>query len=191
MPMFNWSRFPINVPNTITIVRILLTPLFIILLLKDMVQPALLTFAAAGISDGLDGFIARTTNQRTELGAHLDPLADKLLLMAAFICLGALKSIPTWLSVVVISRDVVIVMGIALLNLNDISVKIQPSLVSKATTVFQLVTVFVILAPWFPQNGMFRSFLFYGTGLLTVVSGLHYMYVGINLLQQGMDEKHH
>lgn len=187
--MLNFQKFPLNIPNSITILRILLTPLFIILLLKDMYRPALMTFAVAGISDGLDGFIARTTNQRTELGAHLDPLADKLLLMAAYICLGALKAIPTWLTVIVISRDVVIVLGIALLSLQGIGVAIQPSMISKATTVIQLVTVFVVLAEWFLHAPMIRAAMYWGTGLLTVVSGLHYMYVGISLLQQGMETK--
>ena len=99
-------KLTINIPNILTVLRILITPLFVILLIRDLHGYALLLFVLAGVSDGLDGLIARMFNQRSDLGAVLDPIADKLLLTAAYLSLGILKDIPGWLVVVVISRDV-------------------------------------------------------------------------------------
>ena len=93
--------------------RILLTPLFVIFLIRGLYVPALFVFTIAAVSDGLDGFIARVFNQRTILGAYLDPIADKLLLSSAFVSLAVLDILPAWLTVIVISRDVIIFMGIA------------------------------------------------------------------------------
>ncbi|MCK7510825.1 MAG: CDP-alcohol phosphatidyltransferase family protein [Desulfobacterales bacterium] len=101
-------------------------PLFVILLLRDLHGLALLMFVLAGISDGLDGLIARMFNQRSDLGAVLDPIADKLLLSAAYVSLGVLAHIPGWLAVVVISRDVLIVTGIAVLSFCRIDFDIRP-----------------------------------------------------------------
>ncbi|MBT8352055.1 MAG: CDP-alcohol phosphatidyltransferase family protein, partial [Deltaproteobacteria bacterium] len=86
-----------NIPNILTLLRILLTPLFVIFLLKHLYSFALIVFTLAGISDGLDGFIARYLNQRTTLGAYLDPIADKLLVTAAYVSLAILNIIPPWL----------------------------------------------------------------------------------------------
>ncbi len=95
-----------NLPNILTLIRVLLTPIFVILIINKYFEWALLTFAIAGITDGLDGLIARLTHQRTELGAYLDPIADKLLTFAAFISLAIIEMIPSWLVVIVITRDI-------------------------------------------------------------------------------------
>ena len=116
----------INVPNILTVLRILITPIFVILLLRDLHGLALLVFVLAGVSDGLDGLIARMFNQRSDLGAVLDPIADKLLLSAAYVSLGVLRDIPGWLVVVVISRDVLIVTGIAVLHFCRIDFDVLP-----------------------------------------------------------------
>lgn len=182
------TRLPINIPNTLTVIRILLTPLFVICLLREMFIPALLVFAFAGISDGLDGFIARYFNQRTVLGAYLDPVADKLLLMSAFICLAILHVIPEWLTVLVLSRDIVILIGIVSLKIFDIAVEIKPSIVSKLTTFSQLLTVFVVLLN--PGKNGFAHLdlaLFWVTAALTIASGLHYTYVGLKILHADSD----
>ncbi|MBW2175094.1 MAG: CDP-alcohol phosphatidyltransferase family protein [Deltaproteobacteria bacterium] len=97
-----------NIPNTLTLLRILLTPLFAIFLIKHLFDFALLVFAIAALSDGVDGFIARVFRQKTTLGAFLDPAADKLLLVTAFVTLAIQEQIPSWLSVLVITRDVII-----------------------------------------------------------------------------------
>jgi cardiolipin synthase (CMP-forming) len=181
-----YPRLTINVPNFITVVRILLTPLFVIFLLRDMFQIAILIFTIAGISDGLDGFIARYFNQRTELGAYLDPIADKFLLIASFVTLGVQQHIPGWLTVIVISRDIVIVMGIAVLTVMDIKIRIHPTLVSKVTTFVQLFTVFLtLLYPEMPSEPLTKYVMFWVTAVLTTISGLHYMMLGLNTFQNG------
>jgi len=175
----------INIPNILTLIRILLVPLFVIYLMKDMFFSALIIFAIAGISDGLDGFIARYFNQRTELGAYLDPIADKLLITSAFVSLAVMKIIPGWLAVIVISRDVLILLGIAIFSITDISVDIKPSFVSKCTTVAQLVTVaFVLLNEAVLSTVIVKYFLYWLTAGISILSGLHYIYRGMNILQQ-------
>jgi cardiolipin synthase len=181
---------PINLPNLLTIIRILLTPLFVIVLLRDLFGPALLIFTVAGISDGLDGFIARYFNQRTTLGAYLDPIADKLLLVSAFVSLAILKIVPGWLTVIVISRDVLIIMGIAIFTLTEKSYKIKPSIISKITTVAQITTIiFALVNIGMAGYSVLMRILFWVTAGLTTISGLHYIYFGMNILQNGSKRK--
>jgi cardiolipin synthase (CMP-forming) len=179
----------INVPNILTVLRILITPIFVILLLRDLHGLALLVFVLAGVSDGLDGLIARMFNQRSDLGAVLDPIADKLLLSAAYVSLGVLRDIPGWLVVVVISRDVMIVTGIAVLHFCRIDFDIRPSLLSKWTTVAQILTIGVALLQFQIPTAGFLRFLCWATGAMTVLSGLHYTYTGLNTLQTGFDAR--
>jgi cardiolipin synthase len=175
----------ISIPNILTLLRILLTPVFVILLLKDQFSTALLVFAIAGISDGLDGLIARYMNQRTALGAYLDPAADKLLLTAAFVALALLGIIPAWLTVIVIARDVIIVLGLAILTLTEKKYAIKPTLVSKCTTTIQLLMVFVSLYdPSHVKLDMLHPVLLWATAVVTTLSGLHYIYIGMNILQE-------
>jgi len=174
----------INIPNILTIIRILLTPLFVIFLLRDMFSFALLVFSIAAVSDGLDGLLARYFNQYSVLGAYLDPIADKLLLVSAFVSLAVLKIIPPWLTVIVISRDIMIVIGILIFAMTDIPIEMKPSLVSKCTTVAQLFTIFLtLLDPQIPGTQIIKQLLFWITAGLTVTSGLHYIYFGLNVLQ--------
>ena len=179
-------KLTINVPNILTVLRILVTPLFVIFLIRNQHGYALLVFAFAGVSDGLDGLIARWLNQRSDLGAVLDPIADKLLLTAAYITLGILKDIPGWLAVLVISRDVLIVTGIAVLTFANIPFDIRPSLVSKWTTVFQILMIGVSLLDIdFSGAQTLQLALGWMTAGMTVLSGLHYTYLGLNILQTG------
>lgn len=161
-----------------------MTPLFVILLLKKLFGLALMIFVLAGISDALDGLIARCFNQRTSLGAYLDPIADKLLLLAAFTSLAILKMIPGWVTVIVITRDVLILLGIAIFSLINIRVRIDPSPVSKCTTAAQLATIAVTLLSLHIANmvAVLPTF-FWLTAGLTTLSGLHYLYVGMNILK--------
>ncbi len=175
----------ISVPNILTVLRILLTPLFVILLLRDLYPLALLVFAAASLSDGLDGLIARLLNQRTVLGAYLDPAADKLLLTSAFIALAVLGVLPPWLSVLVITRDVVILLGLAILTLTEKKYEVSPTLVSKCTTTAQIVTVLVTLYdPTHIKLAMLHPVLLWSTAVFTILSGLHYIYLGMAILQE-------
>ena len=179
------SNKAINVPNILTLVRLLLTPVFVIFLLRDQLIPALAVFTLAGVSDGLDGLIARWFNQRTVLGAYLDPIADKVLLVSAFVCLAILGIIPEWLAVIVLSRDILIVIGIAVLTLTEKPFHIRPSLVSKCTTATQLILVFtVLLAPGFPESRVVQTPLLWLTAALTMISGFHYIYIGMQILQR-------
>ncbi len=172
-------RLTINIPNILTLIRILLTPLFVIALLKGIFSFALFIFIIAAISDALDGITARWLDQRTLLGAYLDPIADKLLILASYICLGFMGLVPDWLAVIVISRDILIFLGVATLKLMDLGMEVRPSIASKMTTTAQLFTVFVILLD---RNFPFQYGLYILTAILTSISGLHYIYIGMNVL---------
>lgn len=165
-----------TVPNLITSIRIILTPIFIIYLLDEKYLPALIVFVVAGVSDAIDGFIARVFDQKSLLGAILDPIADKILLVTAFIVLAVKNIVPDWLTVIVISRDVLILLAVLILFLNKDNFAIKPSFISKITTFLQLLTVFnVLLAKYFGLFHQFSDYLFWTTGLLVITSFLHYM----------------
>ncbi len=176
-----------NLPNCITLIRVLLVPLFAIFVLDGDYEFAFLVFAIAGVSDGLDGFLARILNQKTRFGALLDPIADKALLITAFIMLAVVRLIPSWLTVLVISRDVIIVVGIGILMFNRHEVAIRPSYLSKATTLMQLATVaFALGHQHLPPTllPLGRPLLIV-TASLTLLSGAHYIGVGFHLLGEG------
>ena len=168
-----------------TLIRVLLIPLFVIFIINKLFGWALITFAVAGITDGIDGLIARITHQRTELGAYLDPIADKLLLIAAFVTLAIIEILPSWLAVIVVTRDVIILLGFLVFILLNYRPKIQPSLVSKVTTFFQISTILLVLmAGYAPVFKQLSSIAIYGTTLFTIVSGSHYIYVGTRILNE-------
>jgi len=175
-PLFKAS---LTIPNLITLTRILLTPLFIIFLIQGRHRQALAILILAGVSDLADGLIARWWQQKSRLGAYLDPLADKLLMCGSFVTLGISRAIPSWLTVVVLSRDVIIGLGVLIMRLADYPLVIRPSLASKCTTTFQLITVTLVLL----VKGKFcrlplgiMSSIFYLTGGLTIISGVHYVF---------------
>jgi cardiolipin synthase len=171
------SRNSFTIPNIITIIRILLTPLFIILLIQGRYGKALLVFLLAGLSDLVDGLIARTWQQKTPLGTFLDPLADKLLLSSSFVALSLFHLIPPWLTVVVISRDMTLVTGILLLKLTDIPVVINPSRAGKWTAALQVLTVLLVLVgTLWPLNPNLLMAWFWLVGAVTALSGIQYVY---------------
>lgn len=175
----------ISIPNILTVLRILLAPLFVILLLRRNYPQALAVFVAAGLSDGLDGFIARYFDQRTVLGAYLDPVADKLLLVSAYVALAILEVLPSWVAVIVIARDVIICLGIAIFTLTEKSYEVRPSIVSKCTTTAQI--LLVILALFDPARVKLITLypvVLWGAAILTILSGLHYIYIGMTVLQE-------
>jgi cardiolipin synthase (CMP-forming) len=175
-----------NVPNLITGLRIILTPIFIIYLLQDRLLAALLVFILAGISDGAEGMVARWFNQQSKMGAYLDPLADKILLVAAFVVLGAKGMVPVWLVVMTITRDILILLGVLILFIHQTDVRVKPSYLSKATTLFQLVTIFaVLLGHWIHPVSLVNPYLFWFTGFLTISSGLHYMHYWFRVAGEG------
>ncbi|MDY6837483.1 MAG: CDP-alcohol phosphatidyltransferase family protein [Thermodesulfobacteriota bacterium] len=184
-PVMVRRAIPINIPNSLTLLRILLTPLFAICLIRHLWVAALLVFAIAAITDGLDGFVARVYRQKTMLGTYLDPVADKFLLLTAFITLAVQGFIPSWLAVIVMTRDMVILFGVALLNIMDRDFEARPSILSKITTVAQLATVCSVLVGFqVPKMISIQSTLFWFTAAMTVVSGLQYIYRGLSILQE-------
>lgn len=174
-----------NIPNILTLIRIVLVPIFVILLMQGSFLAALAVFVIAGVTDGLDGFLARILRQQTVLGSYLDPLADKALIISSFVILATLEIIPSWLAVVVISRDCIILFGVSVLFLMSVPFEIRPTYVSKATTVLQLLTVFLVLVskplPGY-ANPLVIITLFWATAFFTVVSGFYYIFKGIKFI---------
>lgn len=174
-----------NLANKISIARIISIPFFIAAIVYSRMDIALFFFALAIISDGVDGFIARTQNQKTELGTILDPVADKLLLISAFICLSIVKNTPSGLSlppyvpIIVISRDAIIVLGSVMIHLITGDVKVTPSVFGKLTTFFQMMTITSILIQFK------HSYIVWNLAtLLTVISGIDYIIKGSRLLSE-------
>ncbi len=172
-----------NLPNLLSLLRMGLIPLFVIALLRGETVKALAIFAVAGLSDALDGLLARVLNQRSLLGAYLDPIADKLLLTTAYIGLTALDGhtglvpIPIWVTVLIIARDVLIlVVALALALALDTS-EFPPTVLSKLTTFCQIAGVILVLLSG-PTDWVDRAaeLTLYLVGALTVASGLDYIY---------------
>jgi cardiolipin synthase len=127
-----------NIPNFITLARMLMTPLAVMMIISQRFLPAFLIFILAGVSDGVDGFIAKRFDLRTELGAYLDPLADKALLISIYVSLAIYAGLPAWIAIIVVSRDVMIVVAVLVSWLLDKPVEIRPVWVSKLNTVAQI-----------------------------------------------------
>ena len=166
-----------TVANIITLVRLVLVPLVVWALLVDEHALAFGAFLLAGVSDGIDGWIARQFDQRSELGAWLDPIADKSLLVATFVVLGILAELPLWLVVLVVSRDTLILGAVVLSVLMANPVAIRPLLVSKANTALQIALVVWTLAELafavrFPA---IHVALVATVTALTILSGLAYL----------------
>jgi cardiolipin synthase len=127
-----------NLPNFVTLARMLMTPLAVMMIIAQRFLPAFLIFILAGVSDAVDGFIAKKFNLRTELGAYLDPLADKALLISIYVSLAIYAGLPAWIAITVVSRDVMILMAVLISWLLDKPVEIRPVWVSKLNTVAQI-----------------------------------------------------
>ncbi len=181
----------LTIPNLLSILRMGLVPLFIIAVVQGETRRAVLIFVVAGVTDALDGFIARYANQKSLLGAFLDPIADKLLLSSAYVVL-ALPSlnpgvqIPVWISIVVIARDVIIVAVVLILYLAANVRNFTPSLLSKITTAAQMAAVSMVLATvLFSGLEEAADWLLYLVALLTVASSLDYVFRTSRLVASG------
>jgi len=170
----------LTLANQLTLMRLALVPAFVILVLYGRMGWALAAFVTAGITDGLDGLIARWTNQRTALGAFLDPMADKLLLVSAFVVLslpniGLVNRIPVWLTVLVISRDVAIVATVAIVSLTLGPRTFPPSIYGKVATALYIVTIAVVLLfNFLKQPSFVVDILVWVSLAITLISGFHY-----------------
>jgi cardiolipin synthase len=172
-----------TVPNLITTLRIILAPIFIIYMINGNYFSGLIIFIACGVSDGIDGLIARIFNQKSRLGSYLDPLADKIVLVSAFIALAFIGFLPSWLTVMVISRDILILLGVFVLFLYGQKFKVNPALSSKVTTCLQFITVSVVLAKdYLPFLLFLYNYLYYITAFFTIISFLQYMYYWFKML---------
>jgi cardiolipin synthase len=140
------GRTVLSIPNLITLARILLVPVVVWAITAGEMQFAFLLFVAAGISDAVDGFLAKRFGMTSELGAYLDPLADKVLIVSIYVSLGFVGAIPLWLVILVVSRDIMIVGAIMLSWLVDRPVVVKPLLVSKVNTAAQLMLACLVLA---------------------------------------------
>jgi cardiolipin synthase (CMP-forming) len=177
--------------NKVTITRILLIPFFVVEVLYYVKAGnelhrllAILTFAVAAICDGVDGYIARRYNQRSELGAILDPLADKLLLVSAIVLLsfdhgGYLGSIPLWLTVTIIGRDALLLIGLLVVQITVGKVIIRPRMLGKIATVLQMIVVLWILLKW--EDRWLPGWTL-AAALCTGISGLLYVWDGMRQL---------
>ena len=166
-------------PNLISLARLLAVPLAVWLILIDRFTSAFFLFVAAGVSDALDGYLARRFATRTELGGYLDPLADKALLTSVYVSLGYAHHMPIWLVILVVFRDVLIIGGAVLYQTMTQRLRMQPLLVSKVNTAAQIALAALVLG----QLGLhFDSYgidmlLMYAVGVTTLVSGGAYIAV--------------
>jgi cardiolipin synthase len=162
----------VTIPNLITIGRLCLVPLIVWLILAPQPVAAFVVFVVAGASDAVDGFVARQLNLRSDLGAYLDPLADKALLVSIYVAMAALNEIPVWLTILVVSRDVLIVGGVVLAWMLSTPIAMKPSTVSKVNTLAQITLAAVALGDVaFGQHLVtLRDWLAYAVAALTIAS---------------------
>ena len=135
-----------NLPNLITLARILLVPVVVWAIASREMQIAFLLFIIAGLSDAVDGLLAKRFGMVSELGAHLDPLADKVLIVSIYVALGITEAIPRWIVILVVSRDILIIGGVMLAWFLGKPMRVKPVLVSKLNTVAQIVFASLVLA---------------------------------------------
>ena len=185
---------PLTLANRLTVGRLLMVPFFIVTILyyspeKDYLRFIVLgIFLVAVVLDVLDGYVARKFDQETKAGAILDPLADKILLISAYICIYKISVLfdavrfPIWLVVAVISRDVILILGCAVIRLFNGDVSINPTIWGKMTVFFQVLAVIGILMQW-----QIFSLFWYVILILVIISGIDYILKGVKELNSGAD----
>jgi cardiolipin synthase len=169
-------RLELNLPNLITLARLLAVPLAIWLILEERYGVAFWVFIGAGLSDALDGYIAKRFDRRTRLGAMLDPAADKALLTGVYVTLGIVGQLPGWLVFLVVLRDALIVLGFALVHATAAPKRFEPLYISKVNTLMQLGLVAFVLARGVGITAApVKSLLIAAAAATTVLSGLSYL----------------
>ncbi len=173
----------ITLPNLLTVIRILLVPVFILFLLYRHLGAALGVLIGAGATDVLDGLIARRANQRTVLGTYLDPIADKILIASGFVTLSFLGLVPLWAAVTVVSRDLILMLGALVLIITDTGVDVRPTVLGKATTLLQLLYVIAVLVAARIDRSphQLAPLLILGM-IVTILSGLQYLFRGLRAI---------
>ncbi len=179
----------LTLANIVTLVRMALIPVFVSFVFYQQLPTALIVWVIAGLTDLLDGLLARWLDQRTALGTILDPMADKLLLVTAFVVLSLprpdFQPIPFWLTTVVISRDVFIVVGAVLIFITTGFRQFRPSLLGKINTLVQLGVITIFLATRiFHRYTQYLPSLYYLTFAIAILSGIHYIFHATRLLNE-------
>ena len=177
-----------NIPNTLTLFRFLLVPVFLVLLLNGYIMQAIVTFIVASVTDALDGAVARMTNSMTEIGMIMDPLADKALVLTALITLSAMGKLPVWITLVVLVRDIIVVSGGFIIYKRRYKMKMKPVLLGKLAT-FTMLTLLVstLLGIYWGRVFSFIPYLVWLTMALVVISGVQYVLRGIRISKSGRD----
>ena len=169
-----------NIPNLLTTFRLFVTVFFILAIHYGEFRLALWLFVVQAITDLLDGFLARALGAKTSLGALLDPLADKAMLVSSFIVLYLKDIVPLWVTLIVLMRDLVLTFGYLILCKLFGKIEIIPSILGKITTFFQIGTVVYVL--W-SETRSYQDFFYYPTIALTIITGLHYIYQGVLIIK--------
>lgn len=167
-----------NLPNILSVFRLFVTSFFIIAIYYGRFKLALGLFVLQGVTDLLDGLLARLLKAKTSLGAYLDPLADKVMLVSSYIVLCIIDIMPLWVTAIVLLRDIIVPAGFLLLYKLSYKMEVSPSLLGKITTFCQIITVVYVL--WSDVRS-YEEMFFYTTAFVTAVSGLHYIYVGLRM----------
>ncbi|UCD35552.1 MAG: CDP-diacylglycerol--glycerol-3-phosphate 3-phosphatidyltransferase [Nitrospiraceae bacterium] len=171
-----------NIPNLLTLTRIVILPFFVVTLVYRQYQYALILFVIASVTDLLDGLIARMTGQITELGKILDPVADKFFLITSFVLMSMTEMIPTWLAIVVISKDVIIVAGFLILYMITHTLKIEPSMLGKVSSALQFILIGLVILFRNIRDGIqIGTPLFVIVAVVTALSGMQYLYRGMKM----------
>jgi len=167
-----------NLPNLLSVLRIFLVPPVVFYMLQENYMPAMILFVVAGVTDSLDGWLAKHFNWQSHLGEILDPLADKLLLVSSYVCFAWLEHLPIWLVVSVMLRDIIIVAGGVLYRIFFGKVVINPTYISKFNTLMQitLIAVMLLSLAWIPVSDLLITVLIWTVLFTTVASGIVYVY---------------
>lgn len=168
-----------NIPNALTILRLFITVFFVVAIDKGEFRVALYLFIIQGLTDLLDGFLARALASKTRLGAFLDPIADKAMLIAAYVALSMKSIVPVWLTLLILFRDAVLVIGFIVLYRLAVQERPAPSIWGKLTTTVQILTIVYVL---FSETRDLDKYFFWITAFFTSISGYHYIFRGSKLL---------
>lgn len=172
----------------ITVLRLLLVPVFAVCMVYRRPGLGFIVFGLACLGDALDGYIARSREEYSSLGATLDPMADKLLMFSAYVLMGMNGQVPAWLAILIICRDVLISAGYLSFYLTHGFITPEPSRLGKYTTAAQMITIVFALLAWAMgvEASLAMGALYYLTGALTAISGIHYsFFVGARMLARG------
>lgn len=173
-----------NLPNLITITRIILMPFFAATLIYSEYLYALILFISAGISDILDGYIARLKKQVSDFGTILDPIADKFILFTSFILMTVNGIIPKWITVIVISRDMIVITGALILYFVTNKMRVEPSILGKASNILQYLLIgLTLLSVSLKGESIIPMSYLILVAILTALSGLQYVYKGLKIVE--------